>query len=290
MTKNRITSEEKEKIANDLRNYIVTIAEGSANKASKLLKNVSNAYISHIINKNYEPISDDAWRNIQKQVSSSNQWQIVETRGFKYLNDLFTDARLHANTYGIIGNTGYGKSQTTDQITSTNVFTIKSNEYFTSRTFLEELLRLMGKSGYGSSTPAMMETIITSLLRLESPLIIIDEADKLNDNVLYFFIALYNALEDNCGIIIMATPFLKKRIDDGVMRNKKGYQEIYSRIGRNFLEVPKPSKNDITSIIKANGINDDETITAIYNKSESDLRSVKRLVHATLKIRKNDAL
>lgn len=280
-TKQLISEELKKQIAEDLRNYIKSMAGGSANKASKMLKNVSNGYISLIINEKWEAISDDTWRNLQKQVSSSSEWKIVQTRGFKFLNQLFADARIHSNTFGIIGNTGYGKTQTTEHIGSDNVFVVKSNEYFTSRTFLEELLRLMGKSGYGSTASSMIDVIIQTLLKLESPLIIIDEADKLNDKVLYFFISLYNALEGKCGLIIMATPYLKKRIDDGVHKNKKGYQEIYSRIGRNFLEVPKPSKNDIFAIIEANGITDELTKTGIYNKSECDLRSVKRLVHAT---------
>lgn len=279
----QILDQQKKQIAIDLRNYVETMAGGSQNKASKMLKNISNSYISQILAEKWEAISDDAWRNIQKQVSAGNEWVIVETRGFKYLNQLFTDARMYSNTYGIIGNTGFGKTQTTEAITNDNVFVVKSNEYFTSRAFLEELLTLMGRGNYGGSLADLMQQIIRTLLKLDSPLIIIDEADKLNDKVLYFFISLYNALEGKCGLIIMATPYLKKRINDGVAKNKKGYQEIYSRIGRNFMEVPKPSKTDISAIIRANGIHDEMIITDIYNKSESDLRSVKRLVHAYIK-------
>jgi len=282
-TKQQISEPEKKQIAKELRHYVETIAGGSANKASKILKGVSNSYISQIFNERWEVLSDEAWRNIQKQVSSNTEWQIVETRGYKYLNQLFTDARLYSNTYGIIGNTGYGKTQTTEQNNHENVFTIESNEYFTSRDFLEELLRLIGKSGHTGTLSSMMSEIIKTLRKLDAPLIIIDEADKLNDRVLYFIISIYNALKGKCGLIIMATPYLKKRIDDGVRKNKKGYQEIYSRIGRSFLEVPKPSRSDIAAICKANKVVDELTITEIYNKSEGDLRSVKRLVHATLK-------
>lgn len=281
--KTQISNELKQQITTALRGYVDTIASGSANKASKMLKNVSNGYISLVLNEKWEGISDDFWRNLQNQVCTGNEWQIVDTRGFKFLNSLFVDARLHANTFGIIGNTGFGKSATAKANTEPNIFLVKSNEYFTSRTFLENLMGLMGKSGYGYSVSSMMDIIISTLLKLENPLIIIDEADKLNDKVLYFFISLYNALEGKCGLIIMATPYLKKRIDDGVIKNKKGYQEIYSRIGRNFLEVPKPSRNDISRIVMANGITDELTITSIFNQSESDLRSVKRLVHAHLK-------
>lgn len=278
-----ITEAEKLQISLQLNNYVQNIAGGSANKASKMLKGVSNGYISLVLNKKWDSISDDAWRNIQKQVSTNGGWNIVPTRGYNFLNALFNDARLYSNTYGIIGDAGTGKTKTAEVLTANNVFLIKANEYFTSRSFLEELMRLMGKNGYGYSISAMMQQIISSLLKLEHPLIIIDEADKLNDKVLYFFISLYNALEDKCGLIICATPYLKRKFDDGVYKNKKGYNEIFSRIGRNFLEVPKPSKNDISSIIKANGISNPETINSIYNQCDNDLRRVKRLVHANLK-------
>lgn len=278
--KQQISDDLKRQIANDLSKYVNNVAAGSANKASKLLQNISNGYISLILNEKWESISDDAWRNLQKQVSNSDQWQIVHTRGYKFLNQLFADARLHANTYGIIGKTGYGKTLTADKLEEDNIFVVKANEYFSSRDFLEEILRLMGKNGIGSSTASMMKMIILTLLKLQNPLIIIDEADKLNDKVLYFFISLYNALEGKCGLIIIATPYLKQRILDGVARNRKGYAEIYSRIGRNFLEVPKPSKKDISSIVEVNGINDPQTINSIYNSCGDDLRSVKLLVHA----------
>jgi Cdc6-like AAA superfamily ATPase len=283
-TKKTIPNETKKQIAAELLNYVNNIANGSANKASKMLKNVSNGYISLVLNGKYEALSDDAWRNIQKQVCTGTNWQYVETRGYKFLTQLFDDAKRYANTYGVIGNAGTGKTKTAINIAQNNVFVIKANEYFTSRTFLEELLSLMGKNGYSYSVSAMMSMIIETLLKLESPLIIIDEADKLNDKVMYFFISLYNALEGKCGLVIIATPYLKRKIDDGLLKNKRGYQEIYSRIGRNFLEVPNPSKTDVTKICRANGISDDVIINSIYNTCELDLRKVERQVHAQLKL------
>lgn len=283
-TKQQISIELKKQIANDLRTYVNNVAGGSANKASKLLTNVSNGYISLILNGKYDALSDDAWRNLQKQVSIGQGWKIVPTRGYNFLQQLFNDARLYANTYGIIGNAGTGKTKTAVNLHAENVFVIKSNEYYTSRTFLEEILRLMGKNGYSYSVSAMMTMIIETLLKLDHPLIIIDEADKLNDKVMYFFISLYNALEGKCGLVIIATPYLKCKINDGLLKTKRGYQEIYSRIGRNFLEVPRPSKADIKAICQANGITDAQLINSIYNTCELDLRKVERLVHAHLKL------
>lgn len=283
-TNEGISEETKEQITKDLRNYVDNVAGGSANKAKQMLRNVSGAYISHVLNKNWKPLSDDAWRNIQNQVTPRKGWTIVGTRGYEFLNKAYADARLNAQTLGIIGATGSGKTAAAINQSEGNVFVIKSNEYFTPRTFLEEILSLMGKNGYGQSLAQMMNTIIDTLLKMDHPLIVIDEADKLNDKVLYFFISLYNALEDKCGLIIQATEFLRKRIEDGVLKGKKGYPEIKSRIGGVFLTVPKPTIKDVSAICMANGLYNEDTITSIYNTADGDIRAVKIKVHAYLKL------
>ncbi len=285
-TKEPISVGLKKQIAIDLRNYVNNVAGGSANKASKLLTNVSGAYISHVLNDKSEALSDEAWWNIYNQVSVSSTWKFVDTNVSMALNQWYLDARLNSKTYGIVGSTGAGKTQTTKLLNEPNVFTIECNEYFTAKIFLEAIMKAMGKNGFGMDVSSMMREIIENLLRLQHPLIIIDEADKLNDKVLYFFISLYNALEDKCGLIIQATPYLQKRIQDGVLKGKKGYAEINSRIGRMFDQVPRLTKKSIFKIIHANGISDPEIVMSIYNSCEFDIRVIKDKIHANKRTRK----
>ena len=135
----------------------------------------------------------------------------------------------------------------------------------------------------GSTVAEMMSEAILTLKRKATPIIVLDEADKLSDQVLYFFISLYNKLEDHCGIIICATDYLKKRITRGVKANRKGYKEIYSRMGRKFIPMPVVNGEDIAAVCVANGITDRATIEEIIDDSECDLRRVKRRVHAEKK-------
>jgi hypothetical protein len=113
---------------------------------------------------------------------------------------------------------------------------------------------------------------------LESPIIILDESDKLADNVLLFFITLYNELENHCGIVLMATHFLEKRIKRGVAMEKKGYREIYSRVGLRFIELESTSYSDVEKICKANGIEDPAIIRTISKDCDGDVRRVRRLI------------
>lgn len=285
MTKNAISQETKQQIAADLRTFIGRRAAGSANKASKMLNGISNGYISLILNNKWEAISDDSWRNLHKQVASvNNSWQMVEIRPYKVLRSVLEDAREYSNTYGIIADAGTGKTFTANEMKEVpNVFVIHCSEYFNRKTFLREILKAMGKDSGGYTVTEMMETIIAEMMKLDNPVIILDEADKLSDQVLYFFISLYNSLEGKCGLVLMATDFLRKRVERGLRLGKRGYREIYSRLGRKFIEIPKPDKVDVSSVCEANGVFDPLVLTKIWNESDGDLRRVERLVHAEMR-------
>ena len=73
---------------------------------------------------------------------------------------------------------------------------------------------------------------------LDRPLLVFDEGDKLMDTVFYYFISIYNALEGRCGIIFLSTEYIKRRMSIGLEYDKKGYDEMFSRIGRRFIDQP----------------------------------------------------
>lgn len=258
--------------------------KGSQNKAANALNGVSSATISQILNGKTELIADEMWRNIESQLRSTtpSEWQIVETRDFKRLTHLFDDAKLHANVFAVVGDAGCGKTKTIEYYASQNenVFRLSCSEFWNKKYFLQELLQSMGRDFSGLTVSEMMQEAINQVLKKESPLIILDEADKLTDQVLYFFITLYNKLEDRCGIVLCATDHLEKRIKRGLKINKKGYKEIYSRVGRRFIELKGVGSTDVMQICMLNGIEDKTTIKQVWEDCEGDLRRVKRKIHA----------
>jgi hypothetical protein len=90
---------------------------------------------------------------------------------------------------------------------------------------LRELLSKMGKETDGMTMQEMMYKAVLTLKSASHPLIVLDEADKLADFPAVF-ITLYNELEGHCGIIVMATQCLEKRIRRGIAMQKKGYRNI----------------------------------------------------------------
>ncbi len=68
----------------------------------------------------------------------------------------------------------------------------------------------------------MLEGATDYLMQLESPLLIFDEGDKLNDNVIHYFINIYNRMEGCCGIAFLSTvSYIERRLERGVACGKK---------------------------------------------------------------------
>jgi len=275
--------EHKTYITERLRQYVNEQA-GSQKKASHMLKGISNATISNMLADKWDNISDEMWRAVDAQISGISQdgWNIVQTRTYKLQQQILKDAQQSSLVMALTGDAGCGKTQGVSSYAAAtkNCFLLKCKDYWNRRFFLNELYRSMGKTSNADTIPELMEEIVMELKRKETPLIVLDEADKLNDGVLYFFISLYNDLEDHCGIILLATDHLEKRIERGVRLNKKGYKEIYSRLGRKFITLDPASRTEVEAICRVNGVESAADIKEVVAEAEGDLRRVKRKVHA----------
>ncbi|MDR1907303.1 MAG: ATP-binding protein [Holosporales bacterium] len=283
---------QKTNISTTLRNYCNRYKstkknDQGVNKAAASLKGVSPATISQILAGNWDLITDDMFRNVAAQIGyKEGKWQPIETNNFRLINQILDDAKENSLVLALIGEAGSGKSFTLRHYTDNHqrVYMLCCSEDLNRRTFLVELLTVLGKKDYtGNTISEMMAEVIRCLNTQESPLLIFDEADKLSDQVLHFFITLYNQLEDRCSIVLCATNFLEKRIRRGVKLNKRGYNEIWSRLGRKCVELPGVTESDIVEMCETNGITGKKTIDAVLQDSEKDLRRVKRKIHATLK-------
>ena len=274
--------EQKQVIKTALIEYVAKM--GSQAKASNSLKNISTATLNHMINEKWELIKDEMWLNVSNQLKwQLSNWVTVQTKDFKVLTHILNDAKTHSMALGVIAPAGSGKSQTAKSFVehNKNAFLLSCGEYWNRKHFLAQLLEKMGRDSGGFTVAMMMAEVVRVLKQTQNPLIILDEADKLTDQVLYFFITLYNELEDHCAIILMATNHLEKRIRKGFNNNKKGYNEIFSRIGRKFIQLDGVGSEDVMQVCKANGIESLADIKNIIKGSDLDLRRVKRMIHST---------
>ena len=280
-----MTQQDKLTIVENLELYIAQ--KGSQNKVAAEMKSVSAATLSQMRNHNWDNIAPEMWRKVGAFLGiGTKEWQFAETKNSTELLEFFKDAQTDALVLAITGNSGSGKTGTAKkyEAENQNMFRLSCNEYWDRKWFLRELLSKMGKETDGMTMPEMMQKAVLTLKSASHPLIILDEADKLADAVLLFFITLYNELEGHCGIIIMATQYLEKRIRRGIAQQKKGYREIYSRVGLRFIELEPISYADVKSICIANGVTDESTIRTISKDCDGDIRRVKRLVFANKRV------
>ena len=272
----------KEEIVAQLRSYVER--KGSQKKAANSLDGVSSATINKMLNgTDWETISEEMWRSVAQQTRTKSEgWQLADTSVHREMTMLLTRAQQDALVAGVIGAAGSGKTETCREYADEhrNVYHITCGEHWNRRTFVSKVLKSMGANVAGYTINDMMEEVVDALSRADNPLLILDEADKLSDQVLYFFITLYNQLEGRCGIVLCGTQYLKARIIRGVRLGKKGFEEILSRLGRRFFELAEIGEEDVALVCVANGIESDVKIRKITKESESDLRRVKRSVWA----------
>lgn len=280
----QLTNEQKNEIRDLLQEYVGRFP--SQNRAANSLTGVSAGTMSAILNGRYETISDEMFIKIRAQIApkKADDWSLCETMLYKELSTLLADAQQYQNVAWAVSPAGSGKSTTALDYAAKheNAFLVSCSEDMKRGDFIRELARVIGVNVADMSLRAALEKVTKYLLSLDNPLLIFDEGDKLPDVVFYYFITIYNRLEGHCGIIFISTNYIKRRIEVGLSYNKKGYDEIHSRICRKFIELTPASGFEVAAVARANGIDDDKTIKAVVKDAATcnfDMRRVRREIH-----------
>lgn len=271
---------EREKIIKALSELVER--KGSQDKAAKSLKGVSSATISLILSGRGDEVRERMWQNIESQLDCRREWQRGETVQLMQMSSLLEDAQKESLVMSIVAPAGSGKTYSSKAYESDNkeVYRIACSEFWSKNDFIDELLRSLGENGLGYTKKERMSKAIDAIRRKTMPLLIFDEFDKLNDNVWFFFITLYNELEDRCGIVLLSTDSIEVRIKRGLRLNKRGYNEFWSRIGRKCVKLSGVSYEDIEAVCNANGIESSSLIEDIARDCEGDMRRVVRRIFA----------
>lgn len=276
-----LTLKQKKEVTRSLDRYVTKI--GSQSKAAKAM-DIAASTIGAVLKGQYDIVSDEMLRKIESYTKQGGQWSLVETGAYKEISEVLSLAKEQCGVTWITADAGSGKSSTARDYTdkSRNAYYILCNEDMRKRDFLDAICRALGVYNYATRTLSMtMGDIVERLRKLDHPLLIFDEADKLSDQILNYFVQLYNELEDKAGMVFMSTPYIKVRMERGIRYNKRGFAELNSRIGRRFFSVTPTNAGDIYAICRANGIDEEGIIDKIIRDASGydlDLRRVKKLV------------
>lgn len=276
---------EKKAICEALKRYVAKYP--SQNKAAASLNGTSAGTVSTILSGAWDKISDEMWRKIAAQVHAfvdSGEWKTVETAALQEMVYAMEDAQQWKNVTWVVGEAGCGKTTAARLYEEEHreVFYILCSEDMRRSDFVRTIARKVGIRTDGMSIRDMLDAVTGSLVQMDAPLLLFDEADKLIESVFHYFIDLYNRLEDKCGMVFFSTSYIRRRMKTGLQYDKKGYNEIHSRIGRKFFELEPTGPRDVYAVCVANGLCDRKQIAEVVQDSEKYdfyLRRVKKAVH-----------
>ncbi|MBY0244525.1 MAG: ATP-binding protein [Sphingobacteriaceae bacterium] len=271
----------REQVKEQLKAYVKTYV--SLNKAAKELKHVSIATLSKILRDEDEKITDDMFAKIAKLLVIENEATLIApTTTYKALSDMYADALAHGKCYAVTASAGAGKTFTAEYFAKNNAhaYVVNCDNDMRKKDFLCALADSMDIDYKGLRCREILDKITSTLIDLPNSLIIFDEVDKLKDDVLYYFITIYNRVRaSRAGMIFQASEYLKKRIERNLNLNKMGYAEIYSRMGGKIIALPSISQKDIAALCDLYSVEASE-VPRIYNECKGDLRRAENLIHA----------
>jgi DNA transposition AAA+ family ATPase len=279
-------TQQKQHIADEIRAIASKLSQNRvANKAG-----ISAATISQMINGNWSMIKDDMWRKVQSGLRIDLNWRHADTRNFIKITKLLAGTQARGMSIAISFREGHSKSHSYKwyERMADNVIYVECKSYWTKKMYVQALLRAAGLNSEGT-VGELIETFIEHVRSLNNPIIIIDQADKLKDPLLDLFMDFYNDLAGACAFLLSGVPALKKRIERGVQRDKIGYRELYSRIGRKFYPLENTTLQDVAAVCVANGLSDENQIIEIFNTCEGDFRRVRREVDKAMLTNKKAA-
>ena len=202
-------------------------------------------------------------------------WQVVTSiANYRKIEFVVKSCKQESMWMAISNKAGSGKTQTLEHLfnrdLSGSVIFIQAEEWNARQFLLELAERTCGvpKRAY-TDIPTLLKLITEYLNRLaaDKPLLIIDEADKLRPAALRKLIPIYNRTEHRLGCVLAGTENLHKEIARGVRNNLKGYDEIDSRLGRTFIDLPGATEQEVRDICLANRL-DDDAASRVWNEVE----------------------
>lgn len=222
-----------------------------------------------------------SWLNITTEGTVS--WVTVETRNYKRIFRICQDAASNRIMIALSGSQGTGKSHAFKSYQDKhprNTYYLECREFWSKKDFLLQLKKAFGMEIYPCSITEHVDDIKNFLInRKENPLVIIDEADKLKEGVFYILKDFYDITHKRCGWVVCGGNYLKKRMEKGVRLCKQNYQELFSRMGNEFVGMHPIDDKTIENICIANGVEEKQAILEVVNSAENDLRRVERRIH-----------
>jgi Uncharacterized ATPase, putative transposase len=186
----------------------------------------------------------------------ANKIVLYQSNDFRSVFNQCEITRTHKLMTGLIADTGMGKTTSLKAYSQNeNVFMITVDKTVNAKGLLLKILEALGVS-YNSNAHDVMQKIASELNSLENPLLIIDEAGKLNHVMMLYLHDLREYTKDNCGIVLAGMPYFKNRLIKFSDKQKEGCSEFLRRINI-WHELEGLNRKEIDYICEQEGVEAD---------------------------------
>ena len=290
--------ERKEEIATGLEQYLANKGM-STNQFGREHKDIlTTAYVSIILNRKWDEQrpGPDTWRKLERFLGlRKDAYPFVRTTNYIKIEQVFADACDNQRMIAVAGYTGAGKTSALRRVVRENAHTyyVEGDGLMTKKAFTVSLCLSMGIDIEGTIRERL--TAVADRMRNvtssgNKPVIIIDNAHKLRDDVLLMLETLYCLTEYDpsnrfCGIVISGTDVLKAHIDKMARRDKGAFREFRRRIGY-WQRMYRPSQKIIAEIAGYCGITDKSALTYLVQYAD-DYGTLRSLIANALRAQEN---
>ena len=239
---------------------------------------INPAYLSKIENEKFDEITGEVLTKIRAAINLRTAPDVFQTSDLASVFNQCEQARRYKLMTGLTGDTGMGKTTSLKAYSMReNVFFITVDKAMSAKRLFLSILKTMGIQ-FDGNVYEVVQKIADELNRLESPLLIIDEAGKLSHLMILYLHDLREYTLTNCGILLSGMPYFRWNLQKFADRQKEGCAEFLRRINT-WHELKGLNRKEVEVICTENSITGD--LKPYYGMRFADLMN-RILVEQTL--------
>ena len=233
-----LTDRQRNKIRNAALQYLGRFAT-QARCAHALEINVAQFSGAIVSGKLTGVLSDANWLNIASKLGvmldEAPDWKIAPTKVFIYLSEQFEMCQRQSISGIFCEVSDSGKTVAAEYYASTHKGAIRvdCSIFKTKRRLVMEIARQLGIPKKGNYWE-IYDALIWELNNTDHPLIILDEFGDLQYEAFLEVKGLWNATQYRCGWFMMGADALRVKMESGMLLERVGFREIFSRGGTRF--------------------------------------------------------
>jgi DNA transposition AAA+ family ATPase len=199
----------------------------------------------------------------------ANKFELYQTSDLQSVFHQCEFTKSNRFMTGLLADTGMGKTTSLKAYVSANknTFMVTVDKTMNAKRLYLKILATLGIQFDGNIHDVMLK-IAAELNRMDSPLLIVDEAGKMNHVMMLYMHDLREYTRENCGILLAGMPYFKKNLQKFADKQKEGCSEFLRRINV-WHELKGLSRKETEYVCRQSGIT--ENIKEFYGLRFGDL-------------------